>query len=399
MATVNDLNIEGEINSIFSSEQFLISQQDKEKKLLPILKFQVNNHITHSENLASYYNKIHFKPLEIKNISDIPPIPVQMFKSFDLRTCKEEDVTRILNSSATTTGIPSKIYVDKQTSFRQTKGLTTTTKNFIGKNRKPYLVIDEDVNKGKTLKLTARGAAIRGFATFASITEYIMDSVNGQLVLNKDKLLQFVKKHQNDEVLIFGFTYIIWSRLIQQAEKESLTVKLPNVKILHGGGWKKLREQSVSKEEFSKKVAEFFGTKPENVIDYYGMVEQLGVVFFDCEYGHKHVPDFADIILRDFYSMDEVQDGKEGLIECLSIIPSSYPGQALLTEDIGKILGRDNCPCGRKGKYFIFVARAEKAEIRGCGDTFAERTVTKSSENQTNANKLTSDNQSDEWDW
>lgn len=399
MASVNELNIDNEINSIFSSEQFTVPQQDKERKLLPILQFQVKNHITHSEALASYYTKMHFTPSDMKSVADIPPIPVQMFKSFDLRTCKEEDVTRILNSSATTTGIPSKIYVDKQTAFRQTKGLATTTKNFIGKNRKPYLVIDEDVNKGKKVKLTARGAAIRGFSTFAKGTEYIMDSNNGQLVLNKERLVKFAQEHQNEEILIFGFTFIIWSRLIQPAVKEGFTVNLPNVKILHGGGWKKLREQSVSKEEFSKEVASFFNTKPENVIDYYGMVEQLGVVFFDCEYGYKHVPDFADIIIRDFYSMNEVPDGKEGLIECVSIIPSSYPGQALLTEDIGKILGRDTCPCGRKGKYFTFVARAEKAEIRGCGDTFAERTIAKSSEKQKTSSTSSSDNQSDEWDW
>ena len=399
MATIDKLNIDEQINRIFSRDQFISSQMDKEKDLLPILESQLHNHIENSENLASYYQKLQFHPATIKKLSDIPPIPVQMFKSFDLRTCKEEEVVRVLNSSATTTGVPSKIFVDKPTSFRQTKGLTTTTKNFIGKNRKPYLVIDEDVNKGKKIKMTARGAAIRGFASFATETVYVMDSINGGLVLDKEKLIQFAEKHRNDEVLVFGFTFIIWSRLILEAEKTGFTIDLPNIKLLHGGGWKKLIEQSVSKEIFTERVAKFFNTKTENIIDYYGMVEQLGVVFFDCEYGNKHVPDFADIIIRDFYSMSEVPTGYDGLIECLSIIPSSYPGQALLTEDIGKILGIDDCPCGRKGKYFAFVARAEKAEIRGCGDTFAERVLNKTKSTLSNELDNKTSSGSDEWDW
>ena len=397
MATIEKLAIDDRINSIFSRDQFNISQNEKEDELNAIMKFQLVNHIENSQNLASFYEKLHFKISEIKKLSDIPPIPVQMFKSFDLRTCKEEDVVRILNSSATTTGIPSKIFVDKQTAFRQTKGLTITTKNFIGKSRKPYLVVDEDVNKGKSIKLTARGAAIRGFASFATETTYIMEEFNNDLKLNIKELIHFTEENKDKEVLIFGFTYIIWSKLILEAEKTNLKVNLPKAKILHGGGWKKLIEQSVSKDIFKKRVSEFFNTKEENVIDYYGMVEQLGVVFFDCEYGNKHVPDFADVIIRDFYSMSEVPVGSDGLIECLSIIPTSYPGQALLTEDIGKILGIDDCPCGRKGKYFTFVARAEKSEIRGCGDTFAERVLNKTKSQ--NTGKLSNYSGSDEWDW
>ena len=42
---------------------------------------------------------------------------------------------------------------------------------------------------------------------------------------------------------------------------------------------------------------------------------------------------------------------------------------SLLSDDIGKILGVDDCPCGRKGKYFRFEKRTEKADIKGCGDT------------------------------
>ena len=42
----------------------------------------------------------------------------------------------------------------------------------------------------------------------------------------------------------------------------------------------------------------------------------------------------------------------------------------LLTEDEGRILGEDDCPCGRKGKYFEILGRVKRAEVRGCSDTY-----------------------------
>ncbi|MGK0467766.1 acyl-protein synthetase-related protein, partial [Clostridium sp.] len=137
--------------------------------------------------------------------------------------------------------------------------------------------------------------------------------------------------------------------------------------------WKKLVSQKVEKKEFSETVANIFNTSSSNVMDFYGLVEQVGVVFVDCEYGHKHVPNFAEVIIRDIQSLEEVKVGESGLIEVMSILGSSYPSQAILTEDIGQLIGVDDCPCGRCGKYFRFKSRVDKAEIRGCGDTFAEK--------------------------
>ena len=52
----------------------------------------------------------------------------------------------------------------------------------------------------------------------------------------------------------------------------------------------------------------------------------------------------------------------------ISLLPTSYPGHNILTEDIGEIVGEDNCKCGKKGKYFLVHGRIKEAEIRGCSD-------------------------------
>ena len=57
----------------------------------------------------------------------------------------------------------------------------------------------------------------------------------------------------------------------------------------------------------------------------------------------------------------------------VSVLPHSYPGHSILTEDEGLILGEDDCPCGRKGKYIKILGRMKNAEIRGCSDTYASK--------------------------
>lgn len=363
-----------DVDSLISNDQYLLPQAEKETKLLAIFREQIRHTIEVNEHMERFYHSFGVDPEQIHHIADISPLPVTMFKNFNLQTCKDEDIVRILNSSATTSGVPSRIPIDKTTSLRQTKALVSTLKNYLGTARRPFLVIDtSEVNDPGAGTISARGAAIRGISNFARGTTYVLDNVDGELLLNQDVLNEFIEKNKGKEILAFGFTYIIWTRFLDTLEEAGVTLDMPDIKILHGGGWKKLTSQAVTKDIFNTRVGALFNTDPSNVIDYYGMVEQLGVLFLDCPYGYKHVPDFAEVIMRDIYTMEEVPIGTPGLIEVMSTLGTSYPSQAVLTEDIGEVVGIDDCPCGRKGKYFMFRSRVEKAEIRGCGDTFAER--------------------------
>ncbi|MHA1794315.1 MAG: LuxE/PaaK family acyltransferase [Promethearchaeota archaeon] len=363
------------IKELLSKNQFGTTQSEKNKLLLPIIKEEIRHAMEKSPNLKKFYETLGKRdPDQYSSLDEVPPIPVTMFKKFDLKTCDDEEIVRVLHSSATTTGIPSKIYINKETAFRQSKALITILKNYLGKKRRPILVIDtENVNKSGSGTLTARGAAIRGISNFGKKVVYVMDEIDGELYLNVERLEKFIEEFRGQEILVSGFTYIIWTRFVSQLKETGVHLDFPDMKLVHSGGWKKLKNKSVTKKIFSETLARIFNTAPKNIIDFYGMVEQLGVVFLDCEHGNKHVPDFAEIITRDAYTMKETPIGTAGLIEIMSIIPSSYPGQAIITEDVGVVLGVDDCPCGRKGKYFRFQSRVERTETRGCGDTFAER--------------------------
>ena len=103
------------------------------------------------------------------------------------------------------------------------------------------------------------------------------------------------------------------------------------------------------------------------------MAEQAGSIFMECEYGHFHCSDYSGIVIRRPEDLSECDRGEPGIIQVLSVLPESYPGHSLLTEDEGVMLGEDDCPCGRCGAYFSVTGRLANAELRGCSDTYADK--------------------------
>jgi hypothetical protein len=368
------MQVETLIQDLISRPQYSILQAEKEKLLLQILKAQITDMSGKNRHLKSMYSKLKVNIPSIKKIADVPFIPVQMFKKFDLTICNKADVVRTLKSSSTTGQNPSKISIDKITASRQTKALTAILSSYLGSKRRPFLVIDTKSQNVQSFDLTARGAAIRGLSTFAKSITYALKETPSGIELDIKEFKEFCEKYKGQDVYVFGFTFIIWTKLVHALKKlgKKTNVGFKSIKIFHSGGWKKLKDQSVSEQDFSAEVAKIFNTKTENIFNFYGMAEQTGVIFIDCRKGFKHVPNFADVIIRDPLTLKESGLNQPGPIEVVSVLGNSYPSQALLTEDIGILAGIDNCSCGRKGKYIKFKSRVEKAEIRGCGDTFEE---------------------------
>jgi phenylacetate-coenzyme A ligase PaaK-like adenylate-forming protein len=370
---MNETKINTLINELINSPQFQYLYTEKQEKLLPILQHQTGVCLQEIPAFNHYVSQMDFRRKDLLDYYDLPYLPVTMFKQFKLCTVPDNQIVRTLQSSATTTGIPSRIYLDKTTSFRQSRGLTAIMMDVLGKQRRPFLILDcpEVVQPG--FALSARGAAIRGLEQFASSKTFaLVDTKNGVgMIPDIEAMEEFFTTHSGKPVLLFGFTFMVWMYVVEALRKRGVHFAHPKLTLLHSGGWKQLSNMQVSKSVFAAGVAEVFGCEPAVVRDFYGMIEQVGVVFVDCEAGHKHSPNFAEVAMRDFVSLRPVPIGGTGLIQVMSALPASYPGQALLTEDVGTVLGYDDCPCGRKGMYFCFRSRVERAEVRGCGDTFA----------------------------
>ncbi|MGL4776849.1 MAG: acyl-protein synthetase, partial [Aeromonas veronii] len=175
-------------------------------------------------------------------------------------------------------------------------------------------------------------------------------------------------KYAGQPVLLFGFTFMVWQCLLEPLRERGLQLPLTQGTLFHSGGWTKLQHLAVDNPAFKARCREQLGLS--RVYNFYGMVEQVGSVFVECEQGHLHAPLFADLLVRDPLTHRPLGIGKPGLLQVISAIPQSYPGHSLLTEDLGVLLGEDDCPCGRRGRYFHVSGRQQGAEVRGCSDTF-----------------------------
>ncbi len=362
--------IEQGIDRLLMESPYGVDPQQRRADLLALLKEEL---IYACDRNPRFRNYVEYWPVDFRaatEIADLPYLPVGLFKANPpLSLVSPNDVKRTLTSSATTGQVPSRIVLDAATARRMTKGVLTIARDFIGSARRPYLVIDTPENLAAHGQLGARGAAVQALGSFATeIVSCLRPDAAGDSSLDVDKLLACAAKWKNAEVLVYGFTYVIWTQFVQPLQRQGITLDLPNVRVLHSGGWKRLLEQAVTREVFVRGVASVFGCPPERIVDYYGMVENVGVIYPDCEHGNKHVPAFAEVIVRNPLTLAPVKAGERGLIQVCSVLPTSFPGFLLLTEDMAELIDEDNCSCGRRGASFRFAGRVPKAEVRGCGN-------------------------------
>ena len=237
--------------------------------------------------------------------------------------------------------------------------------DFIGEKRIPMLIIDApNVLRDRAL-FSARGAGILGFSIFGSKRCYALKE---DMSLDLETVEAFLEKAGDGPVLVFGFTYMVWKYFYEPLKRSGHMLHLEHGFLIHGGGWKKLTKEAVSAEKFRDGLREVCGIL--DVRNYYGMAEQTGCIYMECECGHLHVSSYSDVLIRNMEDFSCCKNGTEGVIQVLTPMAWSYPGHSVLTEDKGMIVGEDDCPCGRKGKYIKITGRIPKAEIRGCSDTF-----------------------------
>jgi phenylacetate-coenzyme A ligase PaaK-like adenylate-forming protein len=349
----------------FDLEPFGLSSSEKKKHLDSELNDLTRFHYLNCSEYEKIANTLGYNFDLDYDYRELPYLPVRLFKEYELASIPQYDVFKTLTSSGTTGQQVSKIFLDKNTASNQQKVLLRIVKDMLGLVRSPMIILDSpSVVKDKKM-FSARGAGILGFSMFGTSRIYAFDE---DMKINFSGIEEFLSKFKGQKIFLFGFTYMIWEYFYKKLKEAKVVLDLSEGVLLHGGGWKKLENEAVSKDTFKKKLNDV--CKITRVHDYYGMVEQTGSVYMECEHGYLHCSVFSDVIIRNSYNFKECKTGEKGLVQVVSVLPRSYPGHSLLTEDEGVIVGVDDCSCGRKGKYFSILGRVKLAEVRGCSDTF-----------------------------
>lgn len=299
-------------------------------------------------------------------VEDVPYLPVSLFKTHRLRSVADDAVRATLTSSGTTGAVVSQIYVDSDTSRNQQRGLANSLGHILGKKRLPMLVLDTDATFRTPKYMNARGAGVLGMMRFGRDHHF---ALTPDLAPALDVVENFLDKYGDGPFFMFGFTFLVWARFFKAFKDRGLD--LSNGVLIHSGGWKKMEEQAVDNAVFRARFKENF--RLQKIYNFYGMVEQLGSIFLEGPDGLLYPPNFSDVIIRDPETFEPAPTGTAGIIQVLSVIPGSYPGHSLLTEDIGVIEAVDAGHDGWNGSGLRVIGRVPKAELRGCSDVVSQK--------------------------
>lgn len=316
-------------------------------------------HYHHVKSCQAYANLVTDWPF-----SQFPFVTARQFKLQKLSSIDAQFEFKKLHSSGTTGSGASQIILDKSTASLQSKALVNILQSLLGKERRSMLIVDHNkVIKDKN-HFSARGAGSQGISFCGRNHLHLLDE---NMLLDVKAFQKFEEQYRDVPVLIFGFTFMVWQHLIQELKRLKLSANFKDAVLLHSGGWKKLEHIAVTNDVFKSECRTVLGNV--QVHNFYGMVEQTGSIFLECEKGRLHCPNMADVIVRDPFTFVPLPHGETGVLQVLSSLPVSYPGHSILTEDLGAVMGEDDCSCGWKGKYFKVNGRLPRAEVRGCSDT------------------------------
>lgn len=313
------------------------------------------------------YARIWPEPGHARTTADLPFLHVGLFKHLLLQTRAEGIVhQRTLLSSSTTGNRPSRISLDERSSALQSRSSLAILTEMVGAERRPLLVLDDARNLRQRGEVSARIAAAMALRPLAVETHFLLDESAGRARTRWELLADILRRH--DDLLVYGLTFLLWTGWAQAGMPDDVRRALAGKRIhfVHSGGWKKLESLQIQQAQLERELLAGLDVRSA-VVDFYGLVEQIGIVFPLCSAGARHVPCWADVVVRDPWTLAPLTD-EPGLLQLMNVLAFGAPYHSILTEDQGRMLPEGPCTCGRQGRRFQLLNRLPQSETRGCAN-------------------------------
>ena len=97
------------LNNLMNQNAYSLDKTSKSKFFKKYLNFLTTFHYKKSNLYKSYLNGINYNVKNNSNLSDIPFLPVRLFKEFDFLSIKKKEIYKTLLSSGTSSNNLSKI--------------------------------------------------------------------------------------------------------------------------------------------------------------------------------------------------------------------------------------------------------------------------------------------------
>ncbi|OIQ30025.1 MAG: acyl transferase [Bacteroidetes bacterium MedPE-SWsnd-G2] len=310
------------------------TEVELEAKALEVFNYQFQTNKVY----RSFCDLLYKHPSDVKQIKDIPFIPIQFFKSHEVYNQKETPEI-IFSSSGTTGSVTSKHYVTDLAVYEKSynKGFT----EFYG-NIEDYAV----------LALLPSYLERSGSSLIYMAEDLIKKSNHkdsGFYLNNLDALIETINKleQQGQKTLLLGVSFA----LLDLIEKQQFNLK--HTTVMETGGMKGKRKELI-RAELHDILRKGFGVK--HIHSEYGMTELLSQGYSKGD-GVFECPPWMKILTRDPEDALSIQQfGKSGginIIDLANINSCAF----IATQDLGKVY--------RDGSFEV-LGRFDNSDIRGC---------------------------------
>lgn len=302
---------------------------------LEVYQFQFNSNLVYGD----YCRALRRTPELVKEIAQIPFLPISFFKTHPIKTTAFE-AELVFKSSGTTGMLTSHHYVKDPQLY--IKSFSEGFRNFYGEI-KEYCII------GLLPSYLERGNSSLVYMVDHLIKES-GHADSGFYLYEFEKLDGVLKKLENagQKTILIGVTYALLDF------GSAFPQQLKNTIIMETGGMKG-RGRELTRAELYENLRNIFGV--EHIHSEYGMTELLSQAYgID---GKMKAPAWMKFFLRDetdpFFIYDTMQS-KSGAINIIDLA-NLYSCSFIATEDVGRTFTDRNLE---------ILGRMDNSDIRGC---------------------------------
>ena len=302
---------------------------------------------------------------EARSLEELPFLHVGVFKHRVWRTTGEGIAHQRTLKSSSTSGTSSQIALDGRSGALQAQSSAAILKDSLGADQRPLLILDDVRSLQQRGEVSARVTAAMSLRPLSTEMHFLLAQSDVPASMNWQALLDVCSKHPR--LLVYGFTWMLWMAWAKGEMPTEVREALAKVQVhfVHSGGWKKLEALKVSREEFDRSLLSTVAPG-SGALDFYGLVEQVGIIYPLCAEGYRHVPRWAAVLARDPWSLAPLRS-EPGMLQLMNSLAFGAPYHNVLTEDMGRVV-EGVCECGRPGQRFELLGRMPKAEVRGCAN-------------------------------
>lgn len=279
-------------------------------------------------------------PNRVKELYDIPFMPIEFFKNHRIYIGKNEPELDF-KSSGTTQGFENRSthYIDKLEHYQ--KALKFCFQDFFeSKEPMSLFALLPGYIQNKSSSLIFMLEELHNLGVL---------NLKGYYLINHDKLISDIEicMKKGEKVLLWGVTF----GLLDFAEKYRIDLK--EHIVLETGGMKGRRKE-LTRTEVHSVLKNAFNV--DAIYSEYGMTELLSQSYSNGE-GLFKMNDNFGVLIRDIYDpLSYLGIGKSGILNIIDLA-NSHSCPFIATQDLGRI---------HKNGLFEVLGRVDNSDVRGC---------------------------------